>query len=217
MEASILHYTIRLVFALLVGGLIGIEREIKDKPAGMRTNMLMCMGSCLIMILSIEVARMSGHQGDPGRIAAQVITGVGFLGAGTIIQSRLSISGLTTAATIWFVAAIGLVIGAGHYLLSVIAALLILLTLTTLGKFEKKLSGHQRRHLIQFRLAPNSTAMNTVKRLLYDNNIMPEDVSLNKEGGSTVVYIEYVAPNKKHQALMEKMTKIEGAEEILDF
>ena len=217
MEDHLLHYTLRLIFALLVGGLIGIEREIKDKPAGMRTNMLMCMGSCLLMILSIEVANGTGGQADPGRIAAQVVTGIGFLGAGTIIHSRLTVTGLTTAATLWFVAAIGLVIGAGHYLLSTIAALLILLTLTTLGKFEKKLSGHRRRHLLQFRLVPNSDAMNAVKKLLSDNEITPEDVSLNKVGESTIVYIEYVAPNSKHQALMEKMRKIEGAEELLDF
>src|SRR3989454_11074063 len=93
---------IRLVLAAILGGLIGIEREIRDKPAGLRTNILICVGSTLFMSLSTQVAQLLG--GDPTRIAAQIISGIGFLGAGAVLHSHGFVLGLTTAATIWVVA-----------------------------------------------------------------------------------------------------------------
>lgn len=102
----------KLALAVVCGGLIGLEREFSDKPAGLRTNILICAGSMLFTLASGFIA---GERGDPGRIAAQVVTGVGFLGAGTILQSRGRVTGLTSAATIWAVAAIGVWIGLGQF------------------------------------------------------------------------------------------------------
>ncbi|CUS88767.1 MgtC/SapB family protein, partial [Candidatus Kryptonium thompsonii] len=102
----------KFFLAIVFGGLIGLERELKGKPAGFRTNILICLGSTLYMILSMKIA------GDPGRIAAQVVTGIGFIGAGTIIQARGTITGLTTAATIFVVASIGLAIGSNQIILA---------------------------------------------------------------------------------------------------
>src|SRR3990170_2055526 len=99
-----------LVVAVLLGGAVGLERELRGKAAGLRTNILICLGATLFTHLSIHLA---GPSGDPGRIAAQVVTGIGFLGAGTILHTRGAIAGLTSAATIWLVAAIGVAIGAG--------------------------------------------------------------------------------------------------------
>jgi putative Mg2+ transporter-C (MgtC) family protein len=119
---------IRLLIAIVLGGLIGYEREAQSKSAGLRTHILVCLGSCLCMIISVNIAmeyffRYGYTNSDPGRIAAQVVSGVGFLGAGTILanQKGRSIHGLTTAASIWVVAAVGLVVGAG-YLLTAAAA-----------------------------------------------------------------------------------------------
>ena len=119
--------------AFLLGGLIGLEREIKDKPAGLRTTILVCMGSTLFMIISEKVA---GRGFDPGRIGAQVVTGLGFLGAGTIMNSGVNIQGLTTAATIWVVGAIGLAIGSHQYLTAIGATIIILIVLVFLGRVE---------------------------------------------------------------------------------
>src|SRR5262245_12494018 len=94
----------QLLLATLLGGAIGMEREISGKPAGLRTNILICVGATLFTVLSVQ---MSGARGDPGRIAAQVLTGVGFIGAGTILHARGSVTGLSRAATIWLVASIG--------------------------------------------------------------------------------------------------------------
>jgi len=124
--------------ALLIGALIGIEREYRGKPAGMRTNMLMCTGTCLLMILSIEVFRnYKGTMGDPGRIASQVMTGIGFIGAGTIIRSGEGILvGLTTASSIWAIAAIGMVAGSGLYILAAVGTAVMLIALRIFKRFE---------------------------------------------------------------------------------
>ncbi|HEY3176650.1 MAG TPA: MgtC/SapB family protein [Candidatus Polarisedimenticolia bacterium] len=126
---------LRLALAVLLGGIIGLEREASDKPAGLRTNILICVGSTLMMILSIRVAHdFAVAAADPSRIAQGVITGIGFLGAGTILHSRGGVTGLTTAATTWAVAGIGLALGSGFYLLAFTSAILILGVLVVLGR-----------------------------------------------------------------------------------
>ena len=134
-------FLVRSGFAVLCGAIIGIERERKGKPAGFRTNTLICFGSSLYMLVSEFLLRMPGNQVDPTRIAAQVVTGIGFLGAGTIIQSRGTITGLTSAATIWVAAGIGLLVGAGFPWLGLLASLLTVGTLVILGRIEPKLLG----------------------------------------------------------------------------
>lgn len=122
---------VRLALALLLSGLIGFEREAGGKPAGMRTHMLVCMGSTLFMLISMNAPGFfpGASTVDPGRIAAQVVTGVGFLGAGTIIRAGGSVRGLTTAASIWAVSAIGLAVGVGYYMAAVVATGLALVVL----------------------------------------------------------------------------------------
>ncbi len=134
-------FLLKFLVAIICGGLIGIERERKGEAAGLRTIVLICVGSALYMIISVYIARATGQPSDPGRVAAQVVTGIGFIGAGAIIQSRGAITGLTTAATIWVVAAIGLAIGAGFHEIAVSSTLLVLITLTLLGRFENRLLG----------------------------------------------------------------------------
>jgi putative Mg2+ transporter-C (MgtC) family protein len=134
---NIADILIKLGLALVLGGAIGIEREKSHKPAGFRTNVLICLTSAMLMIL----AGTSAGPDSAMRIAAGIITGVGFLGAGAIIQSGGSIHGLTTASVIWAVAGLGLVIGAGYYAAAAIFAAVVLLTLVAFRKVEKAL-GH---------------------------------------------------------------------------
>ena len=131
-------FLIRCGTAVLCGALIGVERELKGKAAGFRTNILICLGAAMYMTVGILLVHEGGQTSDPARIAAQVVTGIGFLGAGCIIQERGRITGLTTAATIWVVAAIGIVAGGGFPILAVISTLLVLLTLVALGALEKR-------------------------------------------------------------------------------
>ena len=123
---------------MLLGGIIGFERELAGKPAGLRTNILICIGAALLVDVSMRIGLVDGHRvGDPGRIAAQIVSGVGFLGAGTIMQGQGVVTGLTSAATIWVVAAIGMTVGAGFYIEGIGAGLLVTFVLAGLGGLER--------------------------------------------------------------------------------
>jgi putative Mg2+ transporter-C (MgtC) family protein len=124
----------RLLLAALLGGLLGIERELRQKSAGLRTNILIAVGSALFTLMSYELADAKGA--DPGRVAAQIVTGVGFLGAGAIMRTDSGIYGLTTAATIWVNAAVGVAAGGGEYHLAVIATVVTLGVLLLLHPIE---------------------------------------------------------------------------------
>ncbi|SRR5581483_4303969 len=135
--ASLVSATIlRLLLAAFLGGIIGLERELKHKPAGLRTNMFICFGSAMFTILSVELA--GSFTGDHTRIAAQIIPGIGFIGAGSILHSRGSVTGLTTAATLFVVASVGMAVGGGLYLPAIFATMVIFLALEVLGRFENR-------------------------------------------------------------------------------
>ncbi len=134
---------IAMILAVVFGAAIGLEREIRGKAAGLRTNVLICLGAAVFTIIS---RHMGGDQQDSiTRIAAQIVTGVGFLGAGAIIRDRAGVYGLTTAATIWLVASIGMACGAGLHLLAAISALIAVLVLMGLGQLEKPLARYRRK------------------------------------------------------------------------
>ncbi len=130
---------LRLLLALVCGALIGLERERGHRPAGLRTHTLVCVGSCLVMFCSFWAVEKYGSGGDPLRMGAQVISGIGFLGAGTIIKAGRDVRGLTTAACLWIVACIGLAIGAGYYIGSVMATALTLGTLYVFKLAERRM------------------------------------------------------------------------------
>jgi putative Mg2+ transporter-C (MgtC) family protein len=147
---NILEVIIRLALSTVIGGLIGYEREFKNKTAGFRTHILVCVGAAVTSMIQVfaiydstnMIIKMPELQGilsaDMGRMGAQVITGVGFLGAGAIIRDRGSVKGLTTAASLWVVACIGLAVGIGYYSLSILSALSVYTTLVLLKRFETK-------------------------------------------------------------------------------
>lgn len=129
-----LEFVFRLIMGFILSGLVGLEREVSLKPAGLRTHILVGLGSTLLTILSLNAFTGS----DPARVAASIIIGIGFLGAGTIIKTKEKVIGLTTAATLWIVASIGVAIGAGFYILALVATILTFLVLR-LAIFEKTL------------------------------------------------------------------------------
>jgi putative Mg2+ transporter-C (MgtC) family protein len=123
----------RLLLALVLGGLIGAERELRHKSAGFRTNILIAIGSAIFTIMSVALA---DRNGDPGRIAAQIVTGIGFLGAGAILRTGGGVHGLTTAATVWVNAALGIAAGAGEYRLAIIGGAITLAVLVIVSPIE---------------------------------------------------------------------------------
>ncbi len=136
-----LDLLLHLVLAVILGGAIGLERELRQKAAGLRTNILICAGAALFTELSLA---MTAEFGDPSRIAAQIVTGVGFLGAGAIIQGRGIVTGLTTAATMWLVAAIGMAVGFGALLEATGTTLLVVLVLVALRPIERWIEKRKR-------------------------------------------------------------------------
>lgn len=131
-----------IVLSVILGALIGLEREVRGKAAGLRTNTLICLGAAVFTIISRKMA--AGHADSVTRIAAQIVTGVGFLGAGAIIRDRVGVHGLTTAATIWLVASIGMACGAQYYYLATISTLTAIIVLFGLGKLEGPLARYSK-------------------------------------------------------------------------
>jgi len=127
---------LRLLAAVLMGGAIGFERERDSQPAGLRTHMILSLGSALVMILSTNIA--FEHGTDPTRMAAQVVSGIGFLGAGAILRYGFTVKGLTTASTLWTTAMVGMAAGYGYYLIALFATVIMLVVLTLVERFEKK-------------------------------------------------------------------------------
>jgi putative Mg2+ transporter-C (MgtC) family protein len=163
---------LKLVLSVLAGGAIGLERQIAGKPAGLRTNILICLGSALLMDLSVNLGMSFGgaRVGDPARLAAQVVTGIGFIGAGTIMQSRGAVTGLTSAATIWVVAAIGLAIGGGFFVEALGATAMVMLVLAGLGTLEHKLLRASRTLAATIRTKPGVT-LQWLKTALYSDGL----------------------------------------------
>lgn len=132
----------KVMLSIICGGMIGLERELKHKPAGLRTNILICLGAVLFTTLSVLISGSNpNHLSDPARIAAQVVTGVGFLGGGMIMQSGGGVTGLTSAATVWVVAAIGVCIGVGYPITAFIFSVTVVFTLYFLSKVDNKILG----------------------------------------------------------------------------
>jgi len=206
----LLEYSLRIGAALIIGMIVGLEREFQGKPAGIRTNILMCVGSCLIMIISLKVARESGNIADPGRIAAQVVTGVGFLCAGTIMRSRFSISGLTTAATIWVLSALGLAAGAGYYTLALLGTVAIVVVLILVRYLESYIISRRTTVKIRVEMDKSSMAPSMVNEQIQKRNIPREDLRYQSEERKLITIFEYTASKKELDKLVRKLSSIEG-------
>jgi putative Mg2+ transporter-C (MgtC) family protein len=172
----------RLLVAAILGAAIGLEREARHKPAGLRTNMFICFGAAMFTVLSDTLAGQ--HAGDHTRIAAQVIPGIGFIGAGSIMRSGMTVSGLTTAATMFVVASVGMAAGGGLYVPAIFATLLILLSLEILGKFEQRFNLKPPLMMFEVLGASADAMVAEIGRVLEADHLTMEntEISKNDEG-----------------------------------
>jgi putative Mg2+ transporter-C (MgtC) family protein len=204
-----LDLLIKLIMAVLLGGAIGLQREIAGKPAGLRTNILICMGAAMLMDLSIRLSvGPSGERvGDPARLAAQVITGVGFLGAGTILHARGTVIGLTSAATIWMVTALGLTVGAGHYVEAVGAGVLVAFVLSGLGRLEPYIRRVRRTVGATVRTRPGF-AIEELARILHAHGIRIERSKIYDHPEDRTFELRLAGPARQYEiatsALLER-------------
>ncbi len=197
-EVTTVSSLYKLVLSLIFGSIIGFERKRKGQTAGIRTFALISMGATLAMILSIYVPQeyMGLKNGDPGRIAAQVITGIGFLGAGAIIQMKGSVRGLTTAAGIWMMAAIGMAVGVGMYWIAFCATLLILFILLWLERFEHKINVGADARIIGLRLGEIVEDIARYREVLRRHDVILQNyyVDYDYDNSTTVLNLVVLLP-----------------------
>lgn len=196
---------IKLVLASALGGLVGLERELRGKPAGLRTNMFICAGSALFTILSQELASRLGGNVDATRIASQLIPGIGFIGAGSIIRARGSVTGLTTAATIFVLASIGMAVGGGLYWTAVFAALMMFLALWVLGWLGGRLGRKSDLRTYRLEAAEPDALLNHVLPGL-ERRLKLQNLSYRHEGGQAGLRFDLAASPKQHQELSQRFT-----------
>jgi putative Mg2+ transporter-C (MgtC) family protein len=209
----------KLIVALFCGGLIGLERELKNKSAGIKTNMLICVGSMLFTTISVLVAFDGASEGmklgDPGRIGAQIVSGIGFLGGGAILQSKENVVGLTTAASIWLVAAIGMLIGIGQLEVALFVSVLMVFVLVAVTLFENRFLERRRLFKISLHLREKTDDVTraAIEGLLYSHELNLEDYREILSGVQPEVRIAYLGRNRDHSNLLLELWKIPG---ILD-
>ncbi len=213
---TVCDIVIRLLAALVLGGIIGYERQVRSKAAGLRTHILVSMGACLYMMVSLSIpAEMQaayGMSSDGGRIAAQVVSGIGFLGAGTILaaQSTKKIIGLTTAASIWAVAAVGLAAGAGLLFMAGLTALLILITLRALRRIDRMLSRTRPHHFLELTLTVEAQHFPLERFRLYlrQNEFRPVSFESERAAPGRTVYrilLEEESEEEEGRLLLDMM------------
>jgi putative Mg2+ transporter-C (MgtC) family protein len=196
---------VRLMLAAFLGGIIGLERELKRKPAGLRTNMFICFGSAMFTILSNELAGEWGI-GDHTRIAAQIIPGIGFIGAGSILHDKGGVSGITTAATLFVVASIGMAAGGGLYLEAIFATMLIYLALHLLGILERQLNLKPLR--MNYIIVSEKTAddlVAEVNSILEDQGKEMQAMRLSRSGEKEKLAFRVDGTRSEHKELMNRL------------
>ena len=192
----------QIVLATILGGAIGLERELGGKPAGLRTNILICVGSVVYTHLSIVMLTQFSTGGgtgvDPTRVAGQIITGVGFIGAGTILHARGAVVGLTSAATIWVVAAIGVALGSGYYLEGVGTTMVVLLVLAGLGRVEKLVQRHSTTASISIHARPGPTVIEDLEAIVRRSGLDVLSMSSRQENVDLVIDFELRGSKRLH-------------------
>lgn len=210
LEVNMMNSMFRLVLSMLLGMVVGAERKRKGQVAGIRTFALISMGACLAMLLSIYVPQvyLGLKNGDPGRIAAQVITGIGFIGGGAMIHMKGSVKGLTTAAGIWMTAIIGMAVGIGMYLCSIGATLLILLTLVSFEHYEKRRKLGQETKVISLTVDGILDSIDEYKKVLKSADVHLSTFYVEYDYDKGVTELNFVVLAHAYTNLMPLLSEI---------
>ena len=216
-EVNTVSSIFKLCLSLMLGCCVGFERKRKGQIAGVRTFALISMGATLAMLLSIYVPQeyLGLKNGDPGRIAAQVVTGIGFLGAGAIIQMKGSVRGLTTAAGIWMIAAIGMAVGVGMYLLAIVATGLILVVLVILERLEHRISAGVESRIIRLKLSDIVEDIDGYREVLNRHNVHLTNVYVEYDYESDITRLNLVVLIRERTDYLLLFKELRGAKPTL--
>jgi putative Mg2+ transporter-C (MgtC) family protein len=203
----------KLLLAAVLGGLIGLEREAKHRSAGLRTNLFICVGAAMFTLLSDQLAVL--HMGDHTRIAAQIIPGIGFIGAGSILHARGDlVTGLTTAATLFVVASIGMAVGGERYFIAIVATLLVLGVLFLLGAFERFTNLKYMVHAYEVRGAAAEQLTSEINQALEPLHLFPENVQIAPTPRHVRVRFECEGTRKQQRAVLEGLQRSGSFENV---
>lgn len=214
-EVTYLAIAVRIAVAILLGGIIGFERGMKNRPAGMRTYMLVCVGACLIMLTNQYIFQVF-HTGDPVRMGAQVVSGIGFLGAGTIVVTRRNqIKGLTTAAGLWASAAVGLAVGVGLYEAAIAGGVVIFLVLSIIHRWDSQMRRHSKVVEAYVELLSKDITLGDFMRKIKSmeleiENIRTESESAIQEGRRAYIVSLRAKEKRDHEELFQSIRDIPG-------
>lgn len=215
---SVYEIIFKLALAGILGGLIGLERESLNRPAGLRTYTLVCVGSALAMVVSLDMyfQYYQTVNADPGRIAAQVISGIGFLGAGTIMREGATVRGLTTAAGLWVVACIGLAVGAGLYIPAIATTVLILFILIYFIHFEEKFTGLREYKGLLMLLEDRPGQVGIIGSILGDMDILIKNIELTRleDDDLEVKLLIHLPPNMSIEQVIDELSVVKGLRRI---
>lgn len=209
-SVNLFQLTIQLLVTLICSGAIGVERELKNRPAGLRTHMVVAATSMLIMHIGVYLSEMSGGVADPARLAAQVVSGIGFLGAGTILRGRSKdeVHGLTTAATLWAVSAVGIAIGAGYIWEAVLSTIIIMIVLAIASRWEKRYSMKRSYEFLLDMLAPVDN-LELLMRVLTTNDLILDDHAIqgmDEADGDNIFHLYVrITPKSKKRTRVPKI------------
>lgn len=211
-EVTYFAIIVRILAAVFLGGVIGMERGMKNRPAGLRTYMLVCVGSCLVMLINQYIYQVL-QTGDPVRLSAQVVSGIGFLGAGTIVVTKHNqIKGLTTAAGLWAAAGVGLALGIGFYEAAVCSAMAIFIIMTVFQRLDNKMRNTAKAVELYVEILDNN--LGGFIRCVRDLNLDVESIQLENDGSmdnGNAVIVSLRSHNRvNHKQLMEKLREIQG-------
>jgi putative Mg2+ transporter-C (MgtC) family protein len=201
-EALQLGLLLKLGLATLLGGVIGLERELSGKPAGLRTNILICIGATLFTVVSIHMLPLGLGGLDASRIPAQIVSGVGFIGAGAILHARGSVTGLTSAATIWVVAAIGMALGSGAYVEALGTAVLVMLVLWGLRSVERLVARQSARSTVLVHARPEASVPEDLEALVRRSGLDVDRCVIRQENVDLVLELELRGPKRLHDQAM---------------
>ena len=203
MDEDILDGLTKLGLALLIGTIIGVEREYKNKSAGLRTLVLICLGSTLFTMLSTEL----GAANETGRIASNIVTGIGFLGAGAIMREGLNVSGLTTASSIWVTAALGMAVGAGEYYLSIFGALIVLAVLTLFTFIQPLIDRYKTAIELHITFSGEVDSIVDVEKDMHQFRLRFEKIRTVKRKGDSVFHYEVSGPKSELNLFLKSLNR----------
>ena len=214
-DVNVLSVVIRIFLAVIIGGLIGLERGLKNRPAGLRTYMVVCVGACIIMLTNQYVFQGTEESGDPVRMGAQVISGIGFLGAGTIIVTRRNqIKGLTTAAGLWAAAGVGLALGIGFYEAAIVGAIAIFTVMTLLQKMDNRMHRSTKVFELYVELAQDCPLADFLREIrnkeIEVRDLIREHDSDGEDGSRAYFILLKMQKRKNHLEVAEEIRQLPG-------